>query len=138
MRLFRRFARLADRWENRTFGRYAARRRRYEARHFEPDAFRALVKQYGFRTVEQLEELANVLKVERIRVYNDKTFLQSLLAAYAARKEQLSQQNEQMNDKEPNGAYEKEWRNSFLRRFVQRRSDSDYRDAIAVLDGLAS
>ena len=43
MRLFRRFARLADRWENRTFGRYAARRRRYEARHFEPDAFRVFL-----------------------------------------------------------------------------------------------
>ena len=105
--------------------------------YFEPDAFRALVKQYGFRTVEQLEELANVLKVERIRVYDDRTFLHALKDAYDVRKEQLSQQNEQMNDKEANGAYEKEWRNAFLRRFVQRRSDNEYRDAITVLDNLA-
>ena len=104
--------------------------------YFEPDAFHALVKQYDFRTVEQLEELANALKVERIKVYDDKTFMQSLKAAYETRKVQLVQQNEQMNDKEANGAYEKEWRNAFLRRFVQRRSDNDYRAAIAVLDNL--
>ena len=105
--------------------------------YFEPDAFRALVKQYGFRTVEQLEELANVLKVERIRVYDDRTFLHALKDAYDVRKEQLSQQKEQINDKEANGAYEKVWRNEFLRRFVQRRSDNEYRDAITVLESLA-
>ena len=104
--------------------------------YFSPDDFRALVERFGFRTVEQLEELANALKLERIRIYDEKSFLQALKAAYDTRKEQQSQQNEQMNEKEANGAYEKEWRNALLRRFVQRRSDNEYRDAIAVLDNL--
>lgn len=104
--------------------------------YFEPEAFRALVGQYGFRTVEQLEELAHALKLDCLRVFDDgDVFLRALKSAFEDKKAQ-QQQSEQINEKEANGAYEKEWRNSFLRRFVQRRSDSDYRDAIAVLDSI--
>lgn len=104
--------------------------------YFEPAAFRALVAGHGFRTVERLEELAAELKVERLRVYDDgQAFLRDLKTAFEERKAQQLQ-SEQISEKEANGAYEKEWRNAFLRRFVQRRSDNDYRDAIAVLDDL--
>ncbi len=104
--------------------------------YFQPDVFRAMVQQYGFKAVEQLEELAAALKLERIRVFDSSDdFLRELKAAFEAKKE-LQQQAEQISEKEANGAYEKEWRNTLLRRFVQRRSDSDYRDAIAVLDNI--
>lgn len=103
---------------------------------FEPAAFRALVAQYGFRTVEQLEELAAELKLDRLHVYADGSdFLRDLKALFDEKKAQ-QQLAEQINDKEANGAYEKEWRNTFLRRFVQRRSENDYRAAIAVLEGM--
>ncbi len=104
--------------------------------YFEPKAFRALVEEHGFRTVEQLEELALELRLERLHVYDDgRAFLRDLKALFDEKKAQ-QQQSEQIGEKEANGAYEKEWRNTLLRRFVQRRSDNDYRDAIAVLDDL--
>ena len=105
--------------------------------YFQPDVFRAMVRQYGFKTVEQLEDLAAALKLDPVRVFESSdSFLRELKAAFEEKKLQ-QQQAEQISEKEANGAYEKEWRNTLLRRFVQRRSDSDYRDAIAVLEGIA-
>ena len=104
--------------------------------YFTPETFRTLVDRFGFRALEQMEELAHALKVERLRVFEDgNDFLRELKAAFEEKKAQ-QQQSEQISEKEANGSYEKEWRNAFLRRFVQRRSDNDYRDAIAVLDNL--
>ncbi len=104
--------------------------------YFAPAAFRALVAAYGFRTVEQLEELASELKLDRLQVYDDgQAFLRDLKALFDERQAQQAQ-NEQIGEKEANGAYEKEWRNTLLRRFVQRRSEGDYRDAIAVLESV--
>lgn len=105
--------------------------------YFEPDVFRTLVRRFGFRTFEQMEELALALGVETMRVYSEKEFLDALQKEFGEKRE-LLRQNEQINEKEPNGAYEKEWRNSFLRRFVQRRSENEYKDAIEALDQLSA
>ena len=104
--------------------------------YFEPDVFRALAARFGFRTFEQMEELAYALGVQTPRIYTAEDFL-SALQKELAEKRELLRQSEQINEKEPNGAYEKEWRNSFLRRFVQRRSENEYAEAIKVLEALS-
>lgn len=101
--------------------------------YFEPDVFRGLVARFGFRTFEQMEDLALALGVDTLRVYSAEAFLNALQKEFSDKRE-LLRQSEQISEKEANGAYEKEWRNTFLRRFVQRRSENEYKDAIKVLD----
>ena len=101
--------------------------------YFEPASFRSMVKRFGFHAVEQLEELAAVLETERFRVYDEEGFLREVKEAYE-RKKQTQLLSEQIDEREPNGAYEKEWRNVFLRRFVQRRNENDFKEAIAILE----
>ena len=103
--------------------------------YFEPDVFRGLVRRFGFRAFEQMEELAYVLGVDFLRVCSAKDFLSDLTEAFREQRE-LLRQSELISEKEANGAYEKEWRNSFLRRLVQRRSENEYKDAIEALDQL--
>ena len=105
--------------------------------YFSPDDFRALVKRFGFRTFEQMEELAYALGIQTLRIYTGEEFLAALLEEYSEKRE-LMRQNEQMNEKEPNGAYEKEWRNNLLRRLLQRRNENEYKDAIKVLEQLSN
>lgn len=105
--------------------------------YFEPDVFRSLAARFGFRTFEQMEELAYALGVDVLRVYSADDFLCAMQKEYEEKRD-LLRQNEQISEKEPNGAYEKEWRNAFLRRFVQRRSESEYADAIKALEALSA
>jgi len=103
--------------------------------YFEPEVFRALVERFGFRTFEQMEDLAYLLGIDTLRVYTAEAFLADLQREFCE-KQELLRQNEQISEKEPNGAYEKEWRNSFLRRFVQRRNENEYKEAIKALEQL--
>ena len=103
--------------------------------YFEPEVFRALVERFGFRAFEQMEDLAYLLGIDTLQIYTAEAFLAALEKVYEEQRE-LLRQNEQMVEREANGAYEKEWRNSFLRRFIQRRSENEYKEAIKALEQL--
>ena len=103
--------------------------------YFEPEVFRALVERFGFRAFEQMEDLAYLLGIDTLQIYTAEAFLAALEKVYEEHRE-LLRQNEQMVEREANGAYEKEWRNSFLRRFIQRRSENEYKEAIKALEQL--
>ncbi len=104
--------------------------------YFPPAVFRGMVKKYGFRAVEQMEDLAYRLHLERLQVYDEATFLTALKAAFDAMK---ADENEKLRQQEERDFLTDESRlSTFLRRFVIRKNDGDFSEAIAVLDAFAA
>lgn len=93
--------------------------------YFTPRDFKALVKKYGADTVQQLEELAYELNLERLKVYDKKEFLASLKQIYEETKEDVDQ------EREKGSTY-----SSFIRSIFRRKNDDEYQEAIAVLDSI--
>lgn len=96
--------------------------------YFEPDTFRDMVKSYGARVVEQLEELAYELEVPLCEVYTQVKFLTLLKAAFEEKRESEKNSMEEMEDEKPY---------SIFRKILSRKkTESEYQDAISVLDNI--
>lgn len=96
--------------------------------YFEPDTFREMVKSYGARVVEQLEELAYELEVPLCEVYTQVKFLTVLKTAFEEKRES---EKDSMDEKEDEKPY------SIFRKILSRKkSESEYQDAIGVLDNI--
>lgn len=96
--------------------------------YFEPDTFRGLVKKYGAKTVQQLEEIAYELEVPLCKIYTEVSFLTELKIRFdEKREEERNSMDEEEKDKN---------RRSFLRFIYRRKNIADYADAIAILDNI--
>ena len=97
--------------------------------YFEPEVFRTMVKKYGARTFEKLEELAYELGLPKDDIYTEVRFMTDLKTVFEERREE-----EAMNEKEE---AEKESVYSSIRKiFAKRKTAEDYADAVAVLDNI--
>ena len=106
----------------RVFG-YLSGRRFY----FEKDVFRRMVVEFGADAVEQLEELAELVGVDDISVYNKDSFLSELKIKYIEyQKEQTIKEVET----------EQKFYGPIIKKLSQFGSDNKFELAEAVLDGI--
>ena len=103
--------------------------------YFKPEVFRSMVEKYGFKAVSQLEDLAHDLKVDRLFIYEEQDFLEKTKLAFEKRKKEQQELDMEIENQAAFSS-ERDHKYSFIRRFVQRRSDNEFRDAIAVLDNI--
>lgn len=103
--------------------------------YFLPETFRSLVKQYGPNALEQLEELGYELKLEKLKIYSGNEFISAVKTAYEEKKAQQKAEEEAELEHE---IYldEKDKKYSLFRRIIQKKSEFDFREAIAVLDNI--
>ncbi len=95
--------------------------------YFEQEDFVAMINQYGADVVEQLEELACELELERLTVYRSNEFVLALKKRCIEYEEELKAQEEEAEPK----FYDK-----ILKKIPFFRSDNEYPEARAVLDGV--
>lgn len=93
--------------------------------YFTPRDFKALVKKYGSDAVQELEELAYELKLERLRVYGKNEFLLSLKKLYEAKKEEAEQEQEKES------TY-----SAIIKSIFHRKNNGEFQEAAAVLDSI--
>ncbi|MBQ8028126.1 MAG: patatin-like phospholipase family protein [Clostridia bacterium] len=98
--------------------------------HFEPSVFRAMVKSYGAKAVEQLEELAYALKIPNDCVYSQVRFLTELKIAFEAKREEEKAGMEEKETEKENKYI------SFFKLFSKQKSENDFQEAIAILDNI--
>ncbi len=98
--------------------------------YFEPEVFRGMVKEYGADALQNLEEFAEFLKLDKAKVYTQQGFIYELKLLYEQSKlEEAEKQQQQQNAQESEG-----FKFSFLKRFTQKKNFDDFQDAIAVLE----
>ena len=98
--------------------------------HFEKEEYRALVRKYGARTFEQLEDLAYELMLPNDTVYNEVSFLTLLKTAFEEKREI---DKDSMNEKEEQ---KESIYSSFVKIFSRKRNAEEYSDAVAVLENI--
>lgn len=127
--------------------------------YFKPETFRAMVKRYGAKAVLQLEELAYKLGLERLKVYEEEEFLFALKEKNTEeelKKEQSKKQEEEQPQEEPEQPEQSEEKeteedseekqqeqstvgavySSIKKIFTRKKSEPEYPEAQAVLDGI--
>lgn len=105
-----------------TFGCLSGRRF-----YFQKPVFKKMVKEFGADAVEQLEELAAELGVDKMPIYEKDSFL-------AAAKEKLIEYQKEQQQKE--AETEQKFYGSLLKKLPKFNSGKDFADALAVLDNI--
>ncbi len=95
--------------------------------YFEKPVFPKLVKEYGAEAVEQLEELAVLMGVDKLPVYNKEEFL------LAAKRRYIELRKEQQLKEEET---EQKFYASLLKKLPKFNNGKEYADAIAILDNI--
>ena len=95
--------------------------------YFEGDTMREMAEEYGSQAVEELEELASELEVERFRVYAKDEFLLALKKRF---EEYKAEEEAKETEDEP------KFYDSILKRITRFKSEKDYSQAFAVLDNI--
>ncbi len=94
--------------------------------YFEKNVFREMVVAYGAEACAQLEEMAFELGLERLNVYNEKTFITELKKLYDSHIEEYNKQREEAEQRRIYG--------QLIKRLPQFKSGNEYPDATAVLE----
>ncbi len=116
--------------------------------YFEPSVFRGMVKKYGAKAVSELEELAYKLKLPLVKIYNEEEFLNETKELYEEEKAKNQEQEEA--EAEENGENETQEESeekdekdehsslysSIKKIFSRRKSEPEFPEAVAVLDGI--
>lgn len=95
--------------------------------YFEGDTFREMADEFGAQALEQLEEIAAELEVDRLKVYTKKEFLLAL-------KQKSLEYKEEMELKESES--EQRFYSQILKRVSRFRSGKDYSQALAVIENI--
>ncbi len=95
--------------------------------YFDGDTMREMAEEYGSETVEELEELAFELEVERFRVYTKNEFLLALKKRF---EEYKAEEEAKETDTEP------KFYDNILKKITRFKSEKDFSQAFAVLDNL--
>ena len=98
--------------------------------YFQPDVFRAMVKRYSADTVDQIEQMAHLLKVEKAKIYDENEFISIVKAEYE--KEVIAYQARQQ-------ALEQEEEGIMLhlkKRFMDKKNFENYPLAVELFDSL--
>lgn len=98
--------------------------------YFQPDVFRAMVKRYSADTVEQIEQMAHLLKIEKAKIYDENEFISIVKAEYE--KEIIAYQEKQQ-------ALEQEEDGIMLhlkKRFMDKKNFENYPLAVELFDSL--
>ncbi len=95
--------------------------------YFEGNAFRKMAEEFGSDTLEQLEELAAELEVERLKVYTKEEFLLAL-------KRKSLEYKEETEAKESEN--EQRFYSQILKRVSRFKSGKDYSEALAVIENI--
>ncbi|MCM1544185.1 MAG: patatin-like phospholipase family protein [Ruminococcus sp.] len=99
--------------------------------YFEPQTYREMVRKFGGDAVAQLEELACEMQIPRLEVYSEDEFLTAVKECYENYKTEKEAEKGEKRDKEKESVY------SAILKFISRKKgESDFQDAIAVLDNL--
>lgn len=99
--------------------------------YFEPAVFRGMVKKYGARTFEKLEELAYELKLPNDCIYTEVRFLTELKTAFEEKREEERNTMDEKEETEKDNVY-----SAFRKIFAKRKTSEDYSDAVAILDNI--
>lgn len=59
--------------------------------YFEPEIFRAMLKKYGFDTVDKLENMASFFEIDKLKIYSEEEFLQLLKTSFDEFKHSVEQ-----------------------------------------------
>lgn len=94
--------------------------------YFEGDAFRQMAEEFGAQALEQLEEIAAELGVERLRVYTKEEFLLTLKHKCEYKEEQEAKESES----------EQKFYSQILKRVSRFKSGKDYSEALAVIENI--
>ncbi len=95
--------------------------------YFEGDTFRKMAEEYGAEALEQLEEIAAELGVDRLKVYTKKEFLLALkLKCLEYKEEQEAKESES----------EQKFYSQILKRVSRFKSGKDYSQALAVIENI--
>ncbi len=95
--------------------------------YFEKNVFRKMVKEFGAEAVEQLEELAAEMGVDKFPVYTKEEFLLTAkhrLAEYSKEQQLKAEENEQ------------KFYGSLLKKLSKFNNGKEYADAIAILENI--
>ena len=98
--------------------------------YFEPDTFRTMVKRYSADTVEQIEQMAHLLKIEKAKIYDENEFISVVKAEYE--KEVIALREKQQ-------ALEQEEEGIMLhlkKRFMDKKNFENYPLAMELFDSL--
>lgn len=95
--------------------------------YFEGDTMRKMAEEYGADAVEELEELAHELGIERFRVYRKDEFLFELKKRF---EEYKAQEEAKETEEEPR------FYDNILKRLTRFKSGKDFSQAFAVLDNI--
>lgn len=77
--------------------------------HFAPKTFNSLLKKYGPDTLEQLEKLAFDMGLERVKIYKEAEFIDSVYALYLKREEEKAEKEVTEENKGFLGSIVKRW-----------------------------
>ncbi len=94
--------------------------------YFEKNVFREMVVVYGADTCAQLEEMALELGLERLKVYDEKTFMAELKKLYDEYIEEYNKHREEAEQKRIYG--------QLIKRLPLFKSGNEYPEASAVLE----
>ncbi len=95
--------------------------------YFEGDTMRKMAEEYGADCVEELEELAFELEVERFRIYTKDGFLHALKNRFEEYRVQAEMKESETEPK---------FYDNILKRITRFKSEKDYSQAFAVLDNM--
>lgn len=95
--------------------------------YFEPDVFRKMLDEYGADALEQLENLGYELGAERLKVYSQEDFICEVKMLYTEYR-RLQQAKEEEK--------EQKFYAPLLRKLPKFHNNSEYADAIAVLENI--
>lgn len=95
--------------------------------YFEGDTMREMAEKYGADAVEELEELAFELELERFKVYTKDEFLYALKKVF---------EEERAEEKAKEFEDEPRFYDNILKRISRFKSERDFSNAFAVLDNI--
>jgi NTE family protein len=98
--------------------------------YFQPDVFRAMVKRYSADTVEQIEQMAHLLKVEKAKIYDENEFISIVKAEYE--KEIIDYQARQQALEETEDGIMLQLK----KRFMDKKNFESYPLAVELFDSL--
>ena len=98
--------------------------------YFEPDTFRAMVKRYTADTVQQVEQMAHLLKIEKAKIYDENEFISVVKAEYE--KEVIAYREKQQALEET----EEGMMLKLKKRFMDKKNFEDYPLAVELFDSL--
>ena len=97
--------------------------------YFKPETFKSMVKKYGADVLQNLEEFAHFLSLEKAKIYTEESFITGLKILYEQEKAKEIEKQQEENEDGNDG-----FKFSFFKRFSQRKNQDDFAKAIAVLE----